>query len=100
MSRQRKPSSSDWRRPVIAASSTKTRSTGPRTSGGGGGAGPRRPRRVGAGMRMTTSFGDRPDDRLQLIEGEETKVRIDIVGPSTPGLRCPADRVVARPLEV
>ena len=33
MSRQRKPRSSDWRRPVIAAASTRTRSTGPRLAG-------------------------------------------------------------------
>jgi hypothetical protein len=34
-----------------------TRGTGPSTSAGGGGAGPRRPRRVGAGWRCTTSSG-------------------------------------------
>ena len=56
-SRQRRPSSSDWRRPVIAAVRTSTRRTGPSTSGGGGGGGPGRPRRVGAGLRMTVSSG-------------------------------------------
>ena len=43
-SRQRRPSSSDCRKPVIAAVRIRTRSTGPSTSGGGGGAGPGRPR--------------------------------------------------------
>jgi len=56
-SRQRSPSSSDWRRPVMAAVRMTTRSTGPRTPGGGGGAGPDRPRRVGAGWRRTMSLG-------------------------------------------
>jgi hypothetical protein len=55
-SRQRRPSSSDWRSPVIAAVSTTTRISGPRTSGGSGGALPARPRRVGAGARTSSGI--------------------------------------------
>jgi hypothetical protein len=56
-SRQRRPRSSDWRRPVIAAVRVMARMTVPSTSGGGGGAGPGLPRRVGAEVRITVSSG-------------------------------------------
>ncbi len=56
-SRQRRPSSSDWRRPVVAAARISTRNTGPRTSGGRGGAGPGLPFLPGFGARTTTSSG-------------------------------------------
>jgi hypothetical protein len=57
LARRRRPSNSDWRRPVVPAAGTTSRNAGPSTSGGVGDAGPARPRRLGLGAGRTTSWG-------------------------------------------
>ena len=93
-SRQRRPSSSDWRSPVIAAvrisdAEHRAEHVGRRGRGGPAAAAAHRRR-----LAVDDLVGDRADHRLELLERQELQVGLDVAAAPALGPRGAAGGVL------